>query len=232
MSQSHSNKTNQQARSSREENVELQSKRILGAALQTFAETGYIGTKISDIASKAGVSHGLVHHYHDSKLQLYTTILEAGLDFLQVSRQRALADEGTLDQSLRRWVYTMIHCFDREGTSLFGRLVMQVLGAPAIHPSTCVETLNTFTYQEIQELGKLISKTGKSNEEVFTLSWLTFNTLLGNKLIGNLNKEGSMVLYHTCCNLLQIAAQPVPSPIQYPSFPWEIQTKNADPNCL
>jgi AcrR family transcriptional regulator len=40
---------------------------IIAAALKTFAENGIRLTKIGMIAAEAGVSHGLVYHYFDSK---------------------------------------------------------------------------------------------------------------------------------------------------------------------
>lgn len=40
---------------------------ILEAALSVFADKGIQGTKMSMIAKEAGVSHGLMYHYFDSK---------------------------------------------------------------------------------------------------------------------------------------------------------------------
>ena len=223
---------NRQGRSStREENMELQRKRILGAALHQFAQTGYIGTKISDIAMEAGVSHGLVHHYFDSKLRLYSTILEAGLEYLTETRKRAFAAADEPADKLRRWVHAMIHCFDHADAVMFGNLVMQVLGAPSIHPPACVELLNRYTIGEVEELSQIILRSGKSADEAFNLSWLAFNTLLGNKLIGRLTPDKFGELYRTCCRLLDISDVPVPAPIEYPVFPWEIADRKIDSTC-
>jgi AcrR family transcriptional regulator len=60
---------NQQIRDARRES-------ILRAAEQVFAEKGFSFTKISDIASAAGLSHGLVYHYFDSKEALFSALID------------------------------------------------------------------------------------------------------------------------------------------------------------
>ncbi|AOT70745.1 TetR/AcrR family transcriptional regulator [Geosporobacter ferrireducens] len=48
------------------------------AALEVFAEKGYTGTKIADIAEKAGVSIGNIYRYYKSKEEIfYTNIPES-----------------------------------------------------------------------------------------------------------------------------------------------------------
>jgi TetR/AcrR family transcriptional regulator, fatty acid metabolism regulator protein len=45
-------------------------RQILDAAIRVFAEQGYNGCRVSDIADKAGVAYGLVYHYFKSKDQV------------------------------------------------------------------------------------------------------------------------------------------------------------------
>ncbi|GAB90244.1 TetR/AcrR family transcriptional regulator [Gordonia rhizosphera] len=49
---------------------------FLDAARQTFAEKGYLNTKISDIAEVAGRSTGSFYNYYDNKEQLLEALLE------------------------------------------------------------------------------------------------------------------------------------------------------------
>ena len=49
---------------------------ILAAALAVFAEHGVDGTKMSMIAKKAGMSHGLLYHYFASKEEVLRESLE------------------------------------------------------------------------------------------------------------------------------------------------------------
>jgi len=47
---------------------------LLDAAVRVFARKGYHASRVSDIAEEAGVAHGLLYHYFDSKEELLETI--------------------------------------------------------------------------------------------------------------------------------------------------------------
>lgn len=49
-------------------------KLILDAAIRVFAEHGYHGSRVGDIAEDAGVAHGLLYHYFASKEDVLRTI--------------------------------------------------------------------------------------------------------------------------------------------------------------
>ena len=49
---------------------------ILDAANTLFAERGYEGASIEDIATAAGVTRGLVHHYFGGRKEVYLALLE------------------------------------------------------------------------------------------------------------------------------------------------------------
>ena len=49
-------------------------KRILEAAIRVFAEHGYHGARVGDIAEDAGVAHGLLYHHFASKDDVLRTI--------------------------------------------------------------------------------------------------------------------------------------------------------------
>lgn len=49
-------------------------RQILDAAVRTFADLGYHGARVSDIAEHAGVAHGLLYHYFASKEEVLQTI--------------------------------------------------------------------------------------------------------------------------------------------------------------
>jgi len=65
--------TNKQIRNERRE-------QILQAALQVFARKGLAATKISDIASAAQLSHGLIYHYFESKDEIFTVLATQALE--------------------------------------------------------------------------------------------------------------------------------------------------------
>ncbi|RMG15171.1 MAG: TetR family transcriptional regulator [Deltaproteobacteria bacterium] len=49
---------------------------ILRAAVKVFAERGYHGCRIADVAREAGVAYGLVYHYFENKEALLTSVFE------------------------------------------------------------------------------------------------------------------------------------------------------------
>jgi TetR/AcrR family transcriptional regulator, fatty acid metabolism regulator protein len=49
-------------------------RRILAAAVRVFARKGFHASRVGDIAEEAGVAHGLLYHYFDSKDELLETI--------------------------------------------------------------------------------------------------------------------------------------------------------------
>jgi AcrR family transcriptional regulator len=50
--------------------------RLLDAAKQIFEEKGFLEARISDIAERAGLSHGAFYHYFDSKEQIFREVAE------------------------------------------------------------------------------------------------------------------------------------------------------------
>jgi TetR/AcrR family fatty acid metabolism transcriptional regulator len=73
---------------------------LLAAAVRVFARSGYHGARVGDIAAEAGVAHGLIYHYFDSKEEVLRTIFRENWGVL-LERFRAVeaADE-TADQKL------------------------------------------------------------------------------------------------------------------------------------
>lgn len=205
------------------EKLDLQQKKILGAAIQTFAETGYVGTKISTIAAAAGVSYGLVHHYFGSKEQLFTASVEAGLNFLQETSKLALINSANPDEKLRRWIYSFtIGIGQMNVYQFFSRLVMQIIGTPGIHPPACIEMLNQMTANEVHLLSGLLTELRDSAENSFHHACLLFNTLLGSQMFGTKGGESLQLLYETGCNMLRIDPHPVPASVPLPELPWLI----------
>jgi AcrR family transcriptional regulator len=51
--------------------------RLVEAAKQVFEERGFLEARISDIAERAGLSHGAFYHYFDSKEQIFREVAKA-----------------------------------------------------------------------------------------------------------------------------------------------------------
>ncbi len=65
---------------------------ILGAALDVFAERGYHGSSIDDIARAAGVSKALIYEHFSSKEELHVKLLQENADELLGRLGMAIGD--------------------------------------------------------------------------------------------------------------------------------------------
>ena len=86
-------------------------KLILDAAIRVFADHGYHGSRVGDIAEDAGVAHGLLYHYFSSKEEVLRTIFAENWGGL-IGRFRAVEEsdepagqklEGIAKILLRTW---------------------------------------------------------------------------------------------------------------------------------
>ncbi|HYK32499.1 MAG TPA: TetR family transcriptional regulator [Streptosporangiaceae bacterium] len=93
---------------------------LLGEATALFAERGYAGTSLEDVASASQVTRGAVYHHFASKQALFEAVL--GLQEARVTAQVTAAASATTDP----WEAAMLaldayltHCCD----PVYGRLV-------------------------------------------------------------------------------------------------------------
>jgi AcrR family transcriptional regulator len=68
------------AKAKRERNPDETRRRILDAAEREFANKGYDGSRLRDVAVSAGVHHALLHHYYRDKEGLFAAVIERALD--------------------------------------------------------------------------------------------------------------------------------------------------------
>jgi AcrR family transcriptional regulator len=74
---------------------EEQREHILKAARTVFAHKGFTDTKMTDIATAAGVSYGLAYHYFKDKEEIFTRLVEWALNSSLALMQRAREQPGT-----------------------------------------------------------------------------------------------------------------------------------------
>jgi AcrR family transcriptional regulator len=128
--------------------------RLLDAALGLFAQRGFAGTSIRDIATAAGLTSAALYSHFESKEQLLAELVRAGHEEHHVRLRRALLDGGDPVTQLRRVVDAHVR-FHAEhpvlGTVCNNELhaLPSVLAAPALALRTQYERL----LQEIVERG-------------------------------------------------------------------------------
>jgi AcrR family transcriptional regulator len=76
--------------------------RLLDAAKQIFEERGFLEARISDIAERAGLSHGAFYHYFDSKEQIFREVAEALDDRLSEPLESVILAPGSTVGSRER----------------------------------------------------------------------------------------------------------------------------------
>lgn len=84
--------------------------KILQAALELFAEKGFEGASVRDIAGRAGVFHGLIKYHFDNKDALW----KAAVDFLFQRQRDEMANPSDFDslspkEQARNWLRRYVH---------------------------------------------------------------------------------------------------------------------------
>jgi AcrR family transcriptional regulator len=102
-------------------------KAILNAAVTEFAQRGYSGTAMGDVADAAGVTKSLVQYHFETKEQLWLTAVASCMQPFIDAVDRFLASEHTVEDAA---------CLLRERFELFQRRpeVVRFLGWMSLEP--------------------------------------------------------------------------------------------------
>jgi AcrR family transcriptional regulator len=92
--------------------TEFREAEIQKAAREVFAKRGFADASMEEIAQVAGLAKGTLYLYYDSKRELYTAALRAGLLELCEALEHAIAAAPTLSGRLEAYVSTKIAHFD------------------------------------------------------------------------------------------------------------------------
>ena len=118
----------------REESIE----RILDAAELLFAEFGYHGVTLKDVAKRVGVSSTLIHYHFNGKESIYEAVWArkapiSARNRLEAMRRYAeeVADAITVEGALHAWIDTVLNvqAEDPEQWAAFGKISAQANSA-------------------------------------------------------------------------------------------------------
>jgi AcrR family transcriptional regulator len=102
---------------------------LVSAALELFVEKGYAGTRLDDVAARAGVSKGTLYLYFENKEELFKAVVRENIVArISQSADEVLHFEGSSAELVRRLMATW---WDEYGSSTaggIGKLMMAESG--------------------------------------------------------------------------------------------------------
>jgi AcrR family transcriptional regulator len=116
--------------------AEATRQRMLGAAVELFAERGLGSTSVRDVAGAAGVSLAMVHHYFGSKDELYDACIDATyaeLSAMKGALALELVSPAPLAELFGRAVVTSFR-FAREHRTAVRLIVRAAVSSGELHP--------------------------------------------------------------------------------------------------
>ena len=102
---------------------------ILQAAVRVFARKGFHDSRVGDIAEEAGVAHGLLYHYFDSKDELLETIFHETWSELLAAMRDVEESDARAREQLRGVAAILLRSWRRD-PDLVRVLVREVARSP------------------------------------------------------------------------------------------------------
>ena len=98
---------------------------ILDAGMAAFAENGFAGTRLEDVAARAGIAKATIYLYYPSKEALFEAAMQDRMvGAIEGFSQMPLAFDGPTDAVLRRFLGTLIDLIlDTDATVLLKVLI-------------------------------------------------------------------------------------------------------------
>jgi len=119
---------------------------ILQAALEEFIAKGYAGTRLEDVAKRAGISKGLVYVYFDTKEKLFKAVIRTFLvPHVQMLRDEVDTSELSSESLLRGPVLRLMK---KIIGSRMHELIRLLIAEGPRHPD-----LTAFYYEEVVSRG-------------------------------------------------------------------------------
>lgn len=144
--------------------------RILDAAIQEFSDKGFAPANINVIAEKAGISIGSMYKYFKSKEDLYLTVVNLGLSYLETTLMPIIEARCSLGEKLAMIVDAI---FDSAGefdamNRLYNRFTTESNSDLAGKLARSLETITATAYAALLEQAKKEGVTGGGiSERVF-----------------------------------------------------------------
>jgi TetR/AcrR family transcriptional regulator, regulator of cefoperazone and chloramphenicol sensitivity len=128
--------------------------RLLDAAGQVFAESGFQGATVREICARAGVNIALVNYHFGDKLELYTEVLRQSIGASgNAIIKKAIASTAPPEEAMRELIHAMLQRVcrsDRPGWQF--RLMLHELAQPTPAMSTMIDETMRPIYDRFRAL--------------------------------------------------------------------------------
>jgi AcrR family transcriptional regulator len=101
--------------------------KILATARRLFAEKGYDGCNVSDIAGEAGMSQGNIYWYFPSKKEIYMAVLAEGFEALGAVVAKAASGPGSAVEKLDTFLGNFTTLMKEQGGEEFVSIVVTLI---------------------------------------------------------------------------------------------------------
>ena len=142
---------------------------IVTAARHAFAAKGFAGASMRGIAAEAGVDAALIHHYFESKQQLFLATIAMPLGLPALLEQVAAGDRSDLGERLVR---TVLGVWDSELQPSLVAAIRTALTDPAL-----TRTVGEFFTLEV--IGQVLRRDDLSPDEANRRAGLVASQVLG-----------------------------------------------------
>ncbi|MDF2672296.1 MAG: TetR family transcriptional regulator [Clostridiales bacterium] len=176
---------------------------ILNAALKIFARKGIGSTKVSDIASAAGVSHGLVYQHFRSKEEIFEILVENAMELTKQAAEVISKIPVSPINRIKTYFESFIQDLERqrqEGDYPYYFLIMI--------QATSFETIS----ERVVEI---------LNAQPFPLGTFFFDTIIEGQKLGEIVQEDPMMLTSTLLQLslgIALCSTPGKNPMPTPDI--------------
>jgi AcrR family transcriptional regulator len=142
---------------------------IITAARQAFAEKGFGGASMRAIAAEAGVDPALIHHYFDSKQQLFLATVALPLELPEIVEK---VGAGSRDDLGERLVRTVLGVWDSELQPSLVAAIRTTLTDPAL-------TRSVGEFLAVEVIGQVLRRDDLPPEEASRRVGLVASQILG-----------------------------------------------------
>jgi TetR/AcrR family transcriptional regulator, fatty acid metabolism regulator protein len=148
---------------------------ILDAAVRVFARRGYHGSRVGDIATEAGVAHGLLYHYFASKDEVLATVFRENFGELLARFRAVEASDEPAAEKLEGIAKILLRTW-RNDPDLVTVMVREVARSPQLQAQVD-EVREAFAIlQRVIEQGQA-DGTFRSDLDARLASWIVYGGL-------------------------------------------------------